>query len=74
MGTSLRVEWRSEVIDIVHLPALQSVQWDLCLTGSHTGLSFLYPQILADPVGQTDGAMRIDDRYEGTGGANHQQN
>jgi hypothetical protein len=35
---------------------------------------FLRTQILADPAGQTDGAMRIDDRYEGTGGANHQQN
>jgi hypothetical protein len=31
-------------------------------------------RILADPVGQTDRAIRIDIRYEGTGGANHQQN
>jgi hypothetical protein len=35
---------------------------------------FLCPQILAEPVGQTDGATRIDFGYEGTGGANHQQN
>jgi hypothetical protein len=35
---------------------------------------FLCLQILADPVGQTDGATRIDFCYEGTGGANHQQN
>jgi hypothetical protein len=31
-------------------------------------------QILADPVGQTDGASRADVRYEDTGGTNHQQN
>jgi hypothetical protein len=35
---------------------------------------FLRPQILADPAGQTDGAIRIDDRYEGTDGGNYQQN
>jgi hypothetical protein len=35
---------------------------------------FFCPQILADPVDQTDGATRIDICYEATGGANHQQN
>jgi hypothetical protein len=28
----------------------------------------------SDQVGQPDGAVRIDVRYEGTGGADHQQN
>jgi hypothetical protein len=35
---------------------------------------FLCPQILADPMGQTDGATRVHVCYERTGGANHQQN